>query len=438
MNGFRITRLTFTGTGVPDAEVIFSDGLNVISGPSDTGKTFIAQCIDFMLGASISPKEIPEAAIHSGHRTSQTVETSVFRLLLSGVVDSTVIAKDDPKVVNSRKEGKGEVLEILIERTMEHIVELVLDGDPMALREQLNCVEGLFDKASAELAAEQETLAALDERRRIAWSQLRQVESRMDVLSELQRRFELLKEQYSSDLRRLEAISEAGSRLGQMKEERCPICGAPAKYHDREHRKPHSAPEDVANACRAEAQKISTLLADLEHTLVGNAAEVQRLYLERSEKRADLEVAGGEIKDRLQPRVQAALQKLRDSQALRDSYRRAIELYDHVEEPAGLLAETRKPKGTQPVDRLSTAIGANETEQFSQEVEALLRIWKFPNLDRVTFSENDQDVVISGRRRASHGKGVRAITHAGQLRVRLIGIMHVGLLLLLAAYRQCR
>ena len=38
--------------------------------------------------------------------------------------------------------------------------------------------------------------------------------------------------------------------------------------------------------------------------------------------------------------------------------------------------------------------------------------WRFPNVGRVTFSDADQDLVISGRRRASHGKGVRAIAHA--------------------------
>lgn len=55
---------------------------------------------------------------------------------------------------------------------------------------------------------------------------------------------------------------------------------------------------------------------------------------------------------------------------------------------------------------------SDEAEAFSQEVETLLRAWHFPGLDRVTFSESDQDIVISGRTRASHGKGVRAIAHA--------------------------
>ena len=57
-------------------------------------------------------------------------------------------------------------------------------------------------------------------------------------------------------------------------------------------------------------------------------------------------------------------------------------------------------------------MGADQAELFSQEVEALLRAWHFPNLDRVTFSEEDQDLIISGRRRSSRGKGVRAVTHA--------------------------
>ncbi len=48
----------------------------------------------------------------------------------------------------------------------------------------------------------------------------------------------------------------------------------------------------------------------------------------------------------------------------------------------------------------------------TKEVEALLKAWHFPDLDRVSFSENDQDVAISGRARKSHGEGGRAITRA--------------------------
>lgn len=54
-----LTHVTFTGSQVEDAVVEFSTGATLIRGPSDTGKSFIVEAVDFMLGAN-SLKEIPE------------------------------------------------------------------------------------------------------------------------------------------------------------------------------------------------------------------------------------------------------------------------------------------------------------------------------------------------------------------------------------------
>lgn len=59
--GFYLKKLALEGEGLKDAEISFEKGLNVIYGASDTGKTYIYQCIDFMFGASKRPKDIPEA-----------------------------------------------------------------------------------------------------------------------------------------------------------------------------------------------------------------------------------------------------------------------------------------------------------------------------------------------------------------------------------------
>ena len=59
--GFKLIQLSLTGQGLEDATIPFSEGLNVIYGPSDTGKTFIVQCIDFIFGRNTPPKAIPEA-----------------------------------------------------------------------------------------------------------------------------------------------------------------------------------------------------------------------------------------------------------------------------------------------------------------------------------------------------------------------------------------
>ncbi|WP_223609541.1 AAA family ATPase [Chryseobacterium sp. OSA05B] len=60
MDGYIFKELRLTGENKKDAVVQFKLGLNVISGPSNTGKTFIFDCLDFMLGSSDKLKGIPE------------------------------------------------------------------------------------------------------------------------------------------------------------------------------------------------------------------------------------------------------------------------------------------------------------------------------------------------------------------------------------------
>ena len=51
-------------------------------------------------------------------------------------------------------------------------------------------------------------------------------------------------------------------------------------------------------------------------------------------------------------------------------------------------------------------------ESFSLSVQNLLEAWKYPDLTRVTFSQENNDLIISGKDRASEGKGFRAIANA--------------------------
>lgn len=60
MNGFKINNLIAMGKDVPTVNVEFKDGLNLIIGPSNTGKTYIFEAIDYMLGGGSVPKEISQ------------------------------------------------------------------------------------------------------------------------------------------------------------------------------------------------------------------------------------------------------------------------------------------------------------------------------------------------------------------------------------------
>lgn len=57
MSLFYIKSVTACGESVKDSSVDFSKGLNIITGYSDTGKTCVVQCIDYIFGSKIIPFE---------------------------------------------------------------------------------------------------------------------------------------------------------------------------------------------------------------------------------------------------------------------------------------------------------------------------------------------------------------------------------------------
>ncbi len=63
--GFIFVELRLISHNADPASVIFKGGLNIISGPSNTGKTYIYQCLNYMLGGTTIPKKINEANDYS-------------------------------------------------------------------------------------------------------------------------------------------------------------------------------------------------------------------------------------------------------------------------------------------------------------------------------------------------------------------------------------
>lgn len=56
--GFYIQKIIVTGSGKTDSIIELSSGLNIIYGPSNTGKTYVVKCIDYMFGSKREPIDI--------------------------------------------------------------------------------------------------------------------------------------------------------------------------------------------------------------------------------------------------------------------------------------------------------------------------------------------------------------------------------------------
>jgi hypothetical protein len=59
--GFILKELRLVGESLNKASIVFEKGVNVITGPSNVGKSYIFQCLNYMFGASKPPKAIKEA-----------------------------------------------------------------------------------------------------------------------------------------------------------------------------------------------------------------------------------------------------------------------------------------------------------------------------------------------------------------------------------------
>ena len=66
MNRFILKKLTVSGGGHEDSILNFSNGLNLIIGPSNTGKSLIMDCIDYVFGFT-PKKNKPSKIVDNNH-----------------------------------------------------------------------------------------------------------------------------------------------------------------------------------------------------------------------------------------------------------------------------------------------------------------------------------------------------------------------------------
>lgn len=61
----RIRKILLRGYGVDDAYVEFDSGANILAGESDTGKSYLVRCLDYIFGAEKLKKHLKEAVSHT-------------------------------------------------------------------------------------------------------------------------------------------------------------------------------------------------------------------------------------------------------------------------------------------------------------------------------------------------------------------------------------
>lgn len=115
-NRIQIDRLIVKSQSAPDAILQFQAGLNVISGPSDSGKSFVLDLISFMFGSSSLRRRVPEI---------EPYDYVIMQMTIKG---------DSPEEISIARSISGDTYEL----RQGHVDLTGLNGDPRMLSKTHN------------------------------------------------------------------------------------------------------------------------------------------------------------------------------------------------------------------------------------------------------------------------------------------------------------
>ncbi|CAN5365965.1 ATP-binding protein [soil metagenome] len=104
---FQLRRVVVRGPGQPDAGLSFHSGANILAGLSDTGKSYLVHCLDYIFGAKKMTKQFPEAQAYTQlyvqFANDEGEPLTLYRALTGGDLQAYKCAIDDVR-------GTGEVI----------------------------------------------------------------------------------------------------------------------------------------------------------------------------------------------------------------------------------------------------------------------------------------------------------------------------------------
>lgn len=502
--------LTFVGANVTPATLEFGERLTLVRGPSDTGKSFIVDAIDFMLGGQdlkdiperegyaevllgirvgqneftlmrsvtggafglydgrvdVRPTEPPRTSLAHTHNannsenlsmwllesiglagaklrrnvrndtdtlsfrnlahlvivdetqmqsevppaltgryTSKTKEIALLKLMLEGDDDSNLLASPSSRDERRLKGARLEVVDQLIERLEERLGDA---EDASSIRDQaarlVSSIEGLTSSIRELTTARSTVLESVvrDQTRR------RAVSLRLGQIASLRARFQLLQDQYQSDVERLELIVEGGTLLGFFDTGDCPLCGASPDHQHRDNF--DGDPTELVSAASGERERTIQLLGDLAQTfedLDRNEAELLANDSSLAETVDKQSLRLRELDESMTPNRAELSQYL----AVKSRLEASLALHDQLAELQRIRAQIEDQTVAETA-AAATAIGPRAIDAFSQAISERLERWGYEAAAGARYDRLQQDVFADNQFRSAHGKGVRAILHA--------------------------
>ncbi|MFM9632831.1 hypothetical protein [Streptomyces galilaeus] len=340
----------------------------------------------------------------SGQNTNATAEKSAFKYLLTGADDP-----EGPKGETDvdKKVGKGKI-DILDQVITDARDSLIIEASEAELRIQLGRLETALASASAAVGDLIAQRSALLGQMRALESQTTGNRTRGGEVKALLARFDLLRQQYESDLARLQMVAEAGTLLGYFRTGACVFCGATPEHQQAGHHLHETT--QLQAAVIAETRKTTELHSDLLTTIEDLEGQLDSLDAEYAHVHDNSEELLGDLA-RLDERLAPLTADSQELLATRSRIHADLAVHAQIQRLEDMKANLESSREEPPPAR-PDGIPAADLAEFERMAQQILQSWKVPGDNRVTYDQNTAEITVDGRARHSRGKGMRSVIHA--------------------------
>ena len=498
-SNYYIKKLWFTGPGIEESAVEFINGLNIIHGANDTGKSWILDSFDFMCGLDHDKFVIDESTgcdtvhlevvtTHGSVKmerklgstkiqvdsTDPRIEShqytagkskywinSVWMTIL-GIDEDVKVIKNENAVrqsltlrsflnlmcvplenINRRQSVfytsggpfsktamKSTLLYFLNEEEVEEYKEKTGTKQKNTEKKIRTLVknENLEYLSELKLEVKREILSPEQIREKIAvlMQQINDAQSRMSEATEQRRklseeivamneemksaslmkhRYQILRGQYHSDIKRITFIIDGEQKLKDLKEpEKCPFCGA------------NMTPQQsvsYAEAAQAELQRILPQLNDVmdaEKDIDREISEYQKHIAECQEESLRL---ANLINQDLQPAIIELQQQIDTLQESVDSTSQQ-DVIERIEKYLTTPKKAEDAEGDQAAFKAQDNFTAEFVSDFNDLLNNILKEVRFDKFSNCyfDFESEDFDIVVNGKKKQKYGGGYKAFLNA--------------------------
>ncbi len=304
--------------------------------------------------------------------------------------------KTPSKIINVKRATARDIVDGSMNAIRERAATGIQDGDTRSAAE----IQIEINEILEQISAAEDSLKQTTDRDQKVTKRLIEISSEFAECTILKNRYDALRTQYESDMRRLTFIAEADLHKDKIpKLDHCPFCNGEL---------PKEKTQSCLDAAIAEADKIELRIKDLQFADESLTNELSRLQTQKQALLREQQQVQAAIRGELRPQVEelrdklivftAALEKAKAKEMIRYFTEvlndQLLRIHDEDEfstdfDVRGKIREVLQA----PLERLLTEI---------------LEKCNYDNYNGSRFDEDMVDVVVNGSEKLSQGQGFRA------------------------------